>query len=299
MPSRSAAIKRAGNGVVVCEVVGDKTELTSLRYHYPLCLISPKQHHKHHKVVYILGFGGGMLDGDFTFLHVHVKTGSSLTILSQASTKIYKCLSAGEAGREGRGGAFQEMTCVVDSQAFLLHLPEPVTCFDRAIYTQKQRFHVEKGGSLLLLDWMTSGRSSRGEIWDFARYCSENLVYEGENDLLIRDAWMLKQDDDGVDERNNLRKRMGNFNCVANLIMMGHRTQTLIAHLDEFAKSEKILRRGGLTSEPPIVWSVSRIRPDCMVLRAAALNTILMRSFILFHLKFLDSSLEVEGFSRI
>lgn len=35
---------------------------------------------------------------------------------------------------------------------------------------------LEQGSSLVLVDWLTCGRMSRGEGWDFARFESRNEV---------------------------------------------------------------------------------------------------------------------------
>lgn len=44
------------------------------------------------------------------------------------------------------------------------------------IHAQHQRFLLEQGSSLVLVDWLTSGRMSRGEGWEFNRLESRNEV---------------------------------------------------------------------------------------------------------------------------
>ncbi|CAG8633583.1 7473_t:CDS:2 [Diversispora eburnea] len=54
-----------------------------------------------------------------------------------------------------------------------LQLPGPTTCFQSADYSQYQKFKLEDDiSSLIVLDWFTSGRMSRGERWEFANYKS-------------------------------------------------------------------------------------------------------------------------------
>lgn len=55
-------------------------------------------------------------------------------------------------------------------------LPDPVTCFSAAKYEQFQTFYLDVNASLVLVDWCTSGRRERGEIWDFDYYRSTNHV---------------------------------------------------------------------------------------------------------------------------
>ena len=281
---------KCGRGVIVCELVNGRVECTTLKYGYPLCLMCPKQHLNLMKDVYILGFGGGMLERDQISLSIIIREGATLTFLSQASTKIYKCLDPNV------GGAGQVMTCHIEKGAYFALLPEPVTCFENSRYIQHQSFHLEKGASLLLLDWMTSGRSSRGESWDFHRYISENLIYEN-GELLLRDPWLLENNQKDL-QPNSLCQKMAGFHCIANLIMIGEEVKSLISHLTFFSNSEKISKRKVDQAGEHIIWSVSCLRPDFLILRAAAKDTILMRSFLKFHFKHLSGK-EAAGFSRI
>lgn len=61
--------------------------------------------------------------------------------------------------------------------ALLVVIPDPVTCFSTAKYCQMQVFSLGSGSSLLLVDWITSGRSERGEKWAFSHYKSTNRIF--------------------------------------------------------------------------------------------------------------------------
>lgn len=45
---------------------------------------------------------------------------------------------------------------------------------------------LEEGSSLVLVDWLTSGRMSRGEGWDFARFESRNQVMVQVRELVAK-----------------------------------------------------------------------------------------------------------------
>ena len=56
-------------------------------------------------------------------------------------------------------------------------LPDPVTCFSAAKYEQFQKFYLDDANAnLVLVDWCTSGRRERGEIWSFNHYRSTNHI---------------------------------------------------------------------------------------------------------------------------
>lgn len=58
---------------------------------------------------------------------------------------------------------------------------------------QHQRFLLERGSSLVLVDWLTSGRMSRGEGWTFSRLESRNevMVQVGKGELLDGGFWVF------------------------------------------------------------------------------------------------------------
>lgn len=64
--------------------------------------------------------------------------------------------------------------------ALLAVLPDPVTCFAGARYSQRQSFLLAPGASLVLVDWLTCGRRALGEAWALASYESSNRVFWGE-----------------------------------------------------------------------------------------------------------------------
>ncbi|KAJ3319072.1 hypothetical protein HDV06_006691 [Boothiomyces sp. JEL0866] len=256
-----------GNAKIVCELVNHKAELTQLSFAYPVRLMQPKSFLDNHQAVYILGYGGGLLAGDHVSIEVQVKESTLLSIHSQASTKVYKRTKDGQYSS-------QNMTVDVEANAFLCLLPEPVTCFSNAAYKQSQVFNLHRDSSLLLLDWFTPGRVSRGEIYDFDYYYSENIIYiDGKR--FAREAYMLKDEDEFP-----LKERMGKYECFANVYMYGRRLDDLITETQTKCTSGVIHRKS--TAEP-IMWSVSPLRFDTengLVLRACAVDTITMREFL-------------------
>jgi urease accessory protein len=70
-------------------------------------------------------------------------------------------------------------------------LPDPVTCFSTARYSQKQVFRVLLDSNLVIVDWFTSGRHESGEKWDFDLYKSTNNIFFDDNQPLFLDTVMF------------------------------------------------------------------------------------------------------------
>lgn len=276
----------AGKGRLKLEMIGNRAELTMLESAYPLKLLSPKSFDITQKVVYMLSFGGGMLSNDSILLRVELGRNTTLTLLSQASTKIFKRKQVGHV-------ATQCMNVQIGPDALLALLPEPVTCFKDASYKQTQDFYLKESSSLLLLDWMTAGRSSRGEKWDFHSFQSTSRIFI-QDELFIRDAWLLQSLDNDL-----LIDRMRGYECVANMIVCGPRLVKLQEDLMVFNQKNKIEKGHG---PQDVVWSISKMDrrsgPCAVVMRILARDTTKMREFILDRISVIDEELG-NYFSRI
>ncbi|KDN47547.1 hypothetical protein K437DRAFT_255825 [Tilletiaria anomala UBC 951] len=149
-------------------------------------------------VLYIVGYGGGLVSGDVVKLDIDVGSGSTLLALTQGSTKVFKVrrrlpasassmhhhsvripgekttdeYSASTATppsptnlapprTEPGPDTRQYFRVIVRENATLALIPDPVTCYEHARYEQVQRIDCRcpKTSSLALLDWYTSGRT--------------------------------------------------------------------------------------------------------------------------------------------
>ncbi|KAI7822089.1 UreD urease accessory protein-domain-containing protein [Kickxella alabastrina] len=175
-----------GEGRISCQVIAGRLYQTHSSA-YPLKIISPQAHPDHPQsafkpcINYILSYGGGIVHGDRIHINAHAGKGCALIMLTQGSTKVYRHrkrpppntqIVANNMADE----SFQTLILEIDSGALVCLLPDPVTCFRDARYNQRQAVRMQPGSSLVLLDWMTSGRMSRGERWDFQKYFSVNLI---------------------------------------------------------------------------------------------------------------------------
>ncbi|KAK4759263.1 hypothetical protein SAY87_022394 [Trapa incisa] len=170
-------------GDVRVEKVGGKSTVTRCFCRYPLKFIIPRKAGsvKTDSVwIYSLTYGGGIVSGDAISCGLYVGDGCTTVLTTQASTKVYKSL--------GSKCSEQLLEAEIGSEAILVVIPDPVTCFSTARYSQKQVFRVVSDSSLVLVDWITSGRHESGEIWDFDLYRSTNNIFLGDGQPLFLDT---------------------------------------------------------------------------------------------------------------
>jgi urease accessory protein len=173
----------------------------------PLKLLTPRGHNGTAHVV-TSTYGGGLLAGDNIALRLAAGPNTRCLLGTQASTKVYRSTD----GRPGR----QSIDAIVAAGAVLVVAPDPVTCFAGARYAQRQHFRLDGGASLLLIDWITSGRVARGERWAFDHYRSDTRVDVG-GSCVARDALLLDPRHGPIDAPH----RMGRFECLANVYLLG------------------------------------------------------------------------------
>ncbi len=189
--------------------------------------------------------GGGLVDGDGVSLDVRVGQGASLLLGTQASTKVYR----------SPAGTSQRLVADVAGGALLAVLPDPVTCFEGARYTQQTTVALAEGASLVLLDAVTAGRSARGERWLFDRYLARIDVTRPGAPLL-HDALELDPAHGAVPPR------MARFDALYTLVVVGPLVAPLVA--DALALPRPLGHR------PDVLVAPSPLGADGVMLRIAA-----------------------------
>jgi urease accessory protein len=154
--------------------------------------------------VYAATFGGGLVGGDDIQLRADVTAGARALLTTQASTKVYR------SDRRSRQG----LTATVGANGLLAVVPDPVVCFANSDFAQKQRYDLHPDSSLVVVDWMTSGRHASGERWAFSRYESRVDIRRGSQRVFF-DGLVLEPNTDAV------VARMGRFNVYLTAIVSG------------------------------------------------------------------------------
>eukprot|EP00257_Ricinus_communis_P023428 XP_015583412.1 urease accessory protein D isoform X2 [Ricinus communis] len=170
-------------GKVTVDKVGGKSTVTRCFSKYPLKFIIPTKvgPSKTDAVwIYTLTYGGGIVSGDSISCEFIIGHGCTAVLTTQASTKVYKSL--------GSKCSEQILEARIGSDSLLAVIPDPVTCFSTARYSQKQIFRVLSDSSLVVVDWITSGRHESGEKWDFELYKSSNNIFLDDDQPLFLDT---------------------------------------------------------------------------------------------------------------
>ncbi|KAF1973864.1 UreD-domain-containing protein [Bimuria novae-zelandiae CBS 107.79] len=246
----AASTVKAGYGSIELAVLPPDTPvLRNVSYQYPLKLVAPDPQPPPKygtdsgapplvHTVFLLTYGGGIVAGDAINLSVSLEGRTRLALLTQGSTKIFKTPDLALVSK-------QHMVVHLAAGAGLIYLPDPVQPFAQTAFSQSQIYQVENDqSSLCACDWVTSGRSARGENWDIYQYKSRNEVWTsdpaGKKRLLLRDNLIL--DKHGMTGML-LSERMDAYSVFGTLIIRGPVFSGLARYfMDEF---EALPRIGG------------------------------------------------------
>ncbi|KAI1395950.1 UreD-domain-containing protein [Hypoxylon fuscum] len=217
----------AGEGRIVVKLSPNEVSaLESVTYQYPLKLISPASAAEQGSVlVFLLSYGGGLVSGDQINLSIEVQPRARLSIVTQGHTKIFRSVSPETVTR-------QNLNVEIKDDAALCLLPDPVQPFESSIYEQIQIFKLTAGASLCLLDWVTQGRTARGEDWNLTRWIGRNEVWASPNTsttkgrLLVRDTIILNAATRPAGSPS-LRESMHGHAIVGTLILRGPMTKSI------------------------------------------------------------------------
>ena len=196
------------------------------------------------------------------------------------------------------------MTAHVAKGATLYLLPDPVTCFKHASYSQLQTFHLEAGASLIVLDSFTSGRKSLGEEWDFWRYYSVNDIWANGR-RVAKDVMLLEQEKEG-EVRNSrwngvlpvrtLADRLAPYSCYATVILYGPAMRETLRDVSQRYDKISVFKQ---VSPPPLLWSFSWTgSEEGGVVRVAAMDTEGVRNFLNELLRTVETVVGIDTYRK-
>ena len=217
---------RSGEARTRIELVSGQSTVTSAASASPLRLLTPRSRGTA-VWAYLSNYGGGMLAGDETSLKLHLARGARCFLGTQASTKIYR----NPQTRRCSHSSF----ITLEPESLLVMAPDPVQAFAGSRFDQNQTVRLDPTASMVLLDWCSAGRIARGERWSFSRYQSRTELFRvgaGEPERFFLDALLLDPEDGPLASP----ARIGRFNCLANLVVLGPALRQLAKQmLDEIA----------------------------------------------------------------
>ncbi|PWY88994.1 hypothetical protein BO70DRAFT_385161 [Aspergillus heteromorphus CBS 117.55] len=303
-----SSIAKPGHGKVVLTLLPPcNPTLTTLTYKYPLKLLTrtpgfvPQPSSSLSSTcpsqpvhLYLLTYGGGLLPGDHISVSITLDPRTRMVVTTpQGSTKIFKTeptashpsTSTNTLTPKLTSGSIptlsdksrQTVDVHIGADAALCYLPDPAVPYKDSRYEQVQTFTIDgtgrssssSGGSLCILDWVTQGRTSRGENWDFHLWRGKNEVWTTvpadqdptstrasekpvtKKKLLLRDSLILDSEIDPCSNSNSssgagstenlIRSRTHPHGIIGTLILHGPVFERLASFiLDKFTSLPRI-----------------------------------------------------------
>ena len=266
-----------GKGVLQTSLVAGRTAVTRAQATNPLKLLCPRRSPRA-AWVYVTTYGGGLVAGDQIDLTANISSGTTCVLTSQASTKVFKS-PMGNACRH-------TVNARVGKDALLVVAPDPITCFADARYHQQQQVDLSLGGSLVLVDWLTSGRRARHEYWMFSHYYSRIDVSYDQRHVFL-ESLLLDPADGPIDSPF----RLGRFHCMALLVFVGPALQQISAAVINEISQQPI------EQDCSLVQAASPI-PFGAVLRVLGTDTESVGRVLRSRLEFLSDRLDGGPWSR-
>lgn len=267
---------RCGEARVEIQNVAGKSVVVRARAQSPLKLLSPRTT-GNAAWLFTSTFGGGLLGGDTIELSLVAGANTRCLLSTQASTKIYR--TVGPVSQ-------QNLDVRIGKGAIVVSAPDPVVCFAGSRFQQRQRFDLAAGAGLVMLDSLTSGRRARGERWAFDRYESTIEIFN-ETRCVFRDAVLL----DPIHGPIAAAMRMGLFDCVATLVIIGEPLELFGREVLDFVASQSVSRDALLLfAASPIAGGV--------VVRVAGMDTETVMRWIEQRLSFVTELIGENPWSR-
>ncbi|KAL3478629.1 UreD urease accessory protein-domain-containing protein [Aspergillus californicus] len=308
-----SSIAKPGQGKVVLSLLPPANpSLSTLTYKYPLKLLARSPGFVPQSVIssasrpvhlYLLTYGGGLLPGDQVDVSITLEPRTRLVVTTpQGSTKIFK--TEPSAGRTLSDKSRQALDVRIGKGAALCYLPDPSAPFKDSRYEQIQAFTVENTAkdsarsSLCVLDWVTQGRTSRGENWDFQLWKGKNEIWmtdgssnseNGEKKktkrLLLRDSLILDDETDSQSQapsKSIIRERTSPHGVIGTLILYGPVFESLSSFIvNRFSSLPRIGARNWSSSAPAAVestpeydsqvtYTAARVRAGCVLVKFGA-----------------------------
>lgn len=229
----------------------------------------------------------------------------------EGSTKVFKTRSGdrpstrlGQPAHAASNATTSVTEATVAPGSALFLLPDPVTCFRAASYSQTQRITLSSDASLVLLDWVTSGRKSLGEEWVFSRYHSRNEVFL-DGHCVARDITLLEEPPQvnipEISQCQRLSRTLGErlkpYSCYATLIFFGPLVRNVIAHLDKLYQSTTVFKA---TSPARMIWAMSPISEEKgYILRAAGVDTEDVKDWLRESLRGFEDVVGVDTYLKL
>ncbi|XP_055332875.1 uncharacterized protein LOC129584647 isoform X2 [Paramacrobiotus metropolitanus] len=183
-----------------------------LRYQYPMKFWVPRGSHTSSSCLWLYGmqFGGGFVGGDD--VHCRITVGNRCRCL-------YTSLGYGQQEIK------QNWQYIVDENALLIVMPDPIMVYADAVFMQKQEVILSDASSeIILLDWYTAGRATLREHWSAKRIASDTAVTKNGKPI-FHDAFRLEHRSHGG---QILPAAMGKYTVFGTCVIIGSQLSSML-----------------------------------------------------------------------
>ncbi|PWV98468.1 urease accessory protein [Paenibacillus cellulosilyticus] len=160
--------------------------------------------------VIVMDVSPGLLDGDQYELEWHCGRGSRLYVTNQSYTKVHP------AG--GKGGASLRQSFVLEEDAIVEHMPEPVMLYRQAALRSETEVRLAPGSLWIQGDVWCPGRTLRGETFMYDRFDSRLTVRYGD-ELIASQRQLIEP----AIQRLQVQGSWGNATHIGTLFAFGDR----------------------------------------------------------------------------
>jgi urease accessory protein len=141
---------------------GERTVLNVLEQTAPLKVVRAFDINDGATLVHLHNVSGGLLGGDELHYKFDVEPGACVQLTTTSATRIYR-------RRVEAGEASQVTHIMVEENALLELLPNPLIPFAGSSYEQYTGITLDDGAGLFWWETVTPGREARGEIFQYER----------------------------------------------------------------------------------------------------------------------------------
>lgn len=175
--------------------------------------------------IYSGTYGGGMLQGDTVRLDLQCGADARLCLRSQGNTHIYK--------NTEHVPTVQIVNGTIETRGTVLVCPHPTILHEGALYHQRQHWHLQNDATVVLMEWMQSGRSESGERFKFREYRS-HLTFSVNDQTVCEEMMRCRPDQDNP--RSPVR--FCGLDHALTVYLLGPAVDKLVTHLKGFTNTQ-------------------------------------------------------------
>ncbi|MFP6904257.1 MAG: urease accessory protein UreD [Verrucomicrobiota bacterium] len=188
-------------------------------------------------MVFLSSYGGGMVQGDTVRLRIDCGDEARVFVGSQANNRIFKHLDSPDTQQLING--------TLGARALVVSVPDPLVMHADSRFRQVQSWDLAADSSLVLADWIQSGRSDSGESFAYQRWTSElRIQVEG------RIACIDRFKSDPGEAAPGHPSRFGDRALMLNIYLVGPVRETLGPLLMPFTAFKEIPQVRELSEQP-------------------------------------------------